>query len=277
MRGRIGVAVLAAVVVLAWAIGASGKQLRLGRCALRSGARVVVRTREVVVSSAPHTEVVDAEPVTNPTYYTCLRRTGERHKLFVASSDPSPDAGYQSDVAALRAAGHYVLYVSEFVQSNPDGPATGSAAFHVVDVARHDRQTIALPDPNEGLIGLGEVSVSVDGYMGWAQVENGGTIETVEADTGTGPITLATAAIPDTLTHLAFHELAFRGETLTWLFHGRRQSAKLKPPTSTKAGMGSLSNGSGSALAYSVQTNTTANAFELSVPQGDSITGSSTP
>lgn len=278
MTGRIGVAVLAALLVLAVAIGASARQLRFGRCALRADASVSVRTPQVVVSSVPETEVVDAEPVTNPAYFTCLRRTGERHKLFVASSDPSPDAGYQSDVAALRAAGHYVLYVSEFIQNNPEGPATDSAAFHVVDVAHHDRQTIGLPDPNIGLIGLGEVAVSVDGYMGWAQVNlTGGTTEAVEADTGSGPITLAAASIPDTLTHLAFHKLAFHGETLTWLYHGRRQSAQLKPPSSTKAAMGSLSNGSGSALTYSVHANRAANVFELSVPQGDSITGTSTP
>jgi hypothetical protein len=274
MRGRIGVAVLAALVVLAGPIDASAKQRRFGRCRLRPDASLVARTPRVVVSSVPETEVVDAEPVTNPAYFTCLRRTGERHRLFTASSDPSPDAGYQSDLAALRAAGHYVLYVSEFTQNNPDGPATDSASFHVVDVARHNRQTIALPDPNAGLTGLGEVAVSVDGYIGWAQVENGETIETVEADTGSGPITLATAPTPGPV---AFHKLAFRGETLTWLYHGRPQSAKLEPPTSRKAAIGSLSTGSGSALAYSVQTNTTANAFELSIPEGDSIAGTSTP
>jgi hypothetical protein len=192
---------------------------------------MVVRTPEVVVSSVLHTEVVDAVPVTNPTYSTCLSRTGERNKLFVGSSDPSPDAGYQSYVAALRAAGHYVLYVSAFVQNNPEGPATESAGFHVVDVAHRDRRTIALPDPNIGLIGLGEVAVSVDGYMAWAQVnpKESGTTQTVEADIGSGPITLATATIPDTLTQLAFHKLGFHGGTLTWLYDGLRQSAQLKP------------------------------------------------
>lgn len=233
MRSRIGIAVLTALVVLAGARGANARQVRLGRCAVKPHARVVVRTPEVVVSSLPHTEVVDGVPVTNPTYFTCLVRTGERHKLFAASSDPSPDAGYQSYVGAIRAAGHYVLYVSVFIQDNPDGPTTDSAGFHVVDVADHDRQTLAVPDPNIGLIGLGEVAVSVDGYMAWTQVnpENSGTTETVEADTGGGPITLATAPIPDTLTQLAFHKLAFHGETLTWLYDGRRQSAQLKPYT----------------------------------------------
>jgi hypothetical protein len=192
---------------------------------------MVVRTPEVVVSSVLHTKVVDAVSVTNPTYSTCLSRTGERKKLFVASSDPSPDAGNQSYVAAFRAAGHYLLYVSAFVQNNPDGPTTESAEFHVVDVAHHDRPTIALPDPNIGLIGLGEVAVSVDGYMAWAQVnpKEGGTTETVEADIGGGPITLATAVIPNTLAQLAFQMLAFKGETLTWLYDGQRQSDQLKP------------------------------------------------
>jgi hypothetical protein len=232
MRGRIGTAMLTALLVFAGAIGASARQLRLGRCALMPRARVVVRTPEVVVSSVPHTEVVGAVPVTNPTYSTCLSRTGERHRLFVASSDPSPDAGYQSYVAAFRAAGHYVLYVSAFVQDNPEPPATESAGFHVVDVAHHDHRTIALPDPNAGLISLGEeVALSVYGYMAWAQVNStqSAITETVEADTGSGPITLATAAIPNTLTQLAFHKLAFHGETLTWLFDGQPQSAQLKP------------------------------------------------
>ncbi len=221
----------AAVLVLAGAIGASATQLRLGRCALMPHARVVVRTPEVVVSSALHTEVVDAVRVTSPSYSTCLSATGERKELFAASSDPSPDAGYQSYVAAFRAAGHYVLYVSAFIQNNPEGPATESAEFHVVDVADHDRRLIALPDPNIGLIGLGEVAVSVDGYMAWAQVnpKESGTTETVEADIGSGPRTLATAAIPDTLTQLAFHKLAFHGETLTWLYDDRPRSAQLKP------------------------------------------------
>jgi hypothetical protein len=229
MRRRIVTAVLTALLVLAGAIGASARQPRPGRCALVPHARLVVRTPEVVVSSVLHTEVVAAVPVTNPTYSTCLSRTGERNKLFVASSDPSPDAGYQSYLAAFRAAGHYVLYVSAFVQNNPQGPATESAGFHVVDVAHHDRRTIALPDPNIGLIGLGEVAVSVGGYMAWAQVNpNGsGTTETVEADIGSGPVTLATAAIPGTLTQLAFHKLAFHGETLTWLYDGQSQSAQL--------------------------------------------------
>jgi hypothetical protein len=232
MRRRIGTIVLTALLVVVGTGSASGRQLGLGRCALVPHARVVVRTPEVVVSSVFHTKVVDAVPVTNPTYSTCLRRTGERNRLFVASSDPSPDAGYQSYVAAFRAAGHYVLYVSAFVQESPEPPVTESAGFHVVDVAHHDRRTIALPDPNIGLIGLGdEVALSVDGYMAWAQVNpNGsGTTETVEADTGGGPITLATAAIPDTLTQLAFHKLAFQGETLTWLDDGQPQSAQLKP------------------------------------------------
>lgn len=220
-----------ALVVLAGATGASARQLRFGRCVLMAHARVVVRTPKLVVSSVPRTEVVDAVAVTNPTYFTCLRRTGERHKLFAASSDPSPDAGYQSAVAALRVAGHYALYVSAFVQNNPQGPTTQSAEFHVVDVSHDDRQTIELPDPNVGLIGLGEVAVSVDGYMAWAQVNPGdsGTTETVEADTGSGPVTLATAAIPNTLTQLAFHKLAFQGETLTWLRDGQRQSARVEP------------------------------------------------
>lgn len=230
MRGRISTVVLTALLVPAGAIGASARQPRLGRCALMPHARVVVRTPEVVVSSVPHTEVVDAVPVTNPTYYTCLSRTGERKRLFVASSDPSPDAGYHSYVAAFRAAGHYVLYISAFIQNNPEGQATESAGFHVVDVAHHDRPTIALPDPNIGLIGLGEVALSVDGYMAWALVnaKESGTTETIEADIGGGPITVATAAIPDTLAQLAFHKLAFHGETLTWLYDGRHQSAQLK-------------------------------------------------
>jgi len=45
----------------------------------------------------------------------------------------------------------------------------------------------------------------------------------------------------------------------------------------TRTAMGSLSNGTGSALAYSVETNTPANAFELILPQGTAITGASTP
>jgi hypothetical protein len=232
MRRRIVTAVLTALLVLAGATGASARQLRPGRCALMPHARVVVRTPETVVSSVLQTKVVAAEPVTNPTYSTCLSRTGERHKLFVASSDPSPDAGYQSYVAAIRAAGHYVLYISAFVQDHPEPPATESAGFHVVDVAHHDRRTIALPDPNAGLIPLGEeVALSLDGYLAWAQVNStaSGTTETVEADTGSGPITLATAAIPNTLTQLAFRKLAFHGETLTWLYDGQPQSAQLKP------------------------------------------------
>jgi hypothetical protein len=231
MRGGIAIAVLTALLLLAGAIGASARQLRLGRCAILPHARVVVRTPELVVSSVLHTKIVDAVPVTNPTYSTCLSRTGERTKLFVASSDPSPDAGYQSYVAAFRAAGHYVLYVSAFIQNNPQGPTTESAAFHVVDVAHHDRRTIALPDPNIGLIGLGELAVSVDGDMAWVQVnpKEGGTTETVEADIGNGPVTLATAAIPNTLTQLAFHKLTFHGDTLTWLNDGEPQSAQLKP------------------------------------------------
>jgi hypothetical protein len=231
MRGRIGTAALTALLVFVGALGASASQLRLGRCAVGPHARVVVRTPEVVVSSVLHTAVVDGVPVTNPTYSTCLSRTGERKRLFVASSDPSPDAGYQSYVAAFRAAGHYVLYVSAFVQNNPQGPTTESAGFHVVDVVHHNRRTIALPDPNIGLIGLGEVAVSVGGYMAWAQVnpKESGTTETVEADIGGGPITLATAAIPDTLTQLAFRKLVFHGETLTWLYDGHGQSAQLKP------------------------------------------------
>ena len=223
--------VLMALVVVAGAMGASARQLRLGRCTPKPHARVVVRTPEVVVSSVSHTEVVGAVPVTNPTYSTCLRKTGERHHLFAASSDPSPDAGYKSYLAAIRAAGHYVLYVSAFTQDNPDGSTTNSARFHVIDVAHHDRQTLAVPDPNIGLIGLGQVAVSLDGYMAWAQVkaQDSVTTETVEADTGSGPITLATAPIPNTLTRLAFRKLAFRGETLTWLYDGRRLSAQLTP------------------------------------------------
>ena len=51
-------------------------------------------------------------------------------------------------------------------------------------------------------------------------------------------------------------------------------NANEKPPGSP---MGSLSGGTGGALAYSIETNTAANAFELTLPQGNSITGTSTP
>jgi hypothetical protein len=229
--GRTGIAVLAALVMVTGAGGASARQLPLGRCVLKPRASVVVRTPEVVVSSVPRTEHVDGVSVTNPVYFTCLRKTGERHEIFAASSDPSPDAGNENDLAVVRAAGDYVLYVSEFTQDHPDGPTTGSAEFRVIDVAQHDRQTLAFPDPNYGLTGLGEVAISVDGYLAWAQVnlQDSVTTETVEADIGGGPTTLATAPIPDTLTPLAFHELAFSGETLSWLYRGQRQSAQLKP------------------------------------------------
>lgn len=229
--GRTGIVVLAALMVVTGAGGASARQLRVGRCALKPQASAVVRTPEVVVSSVPRTEAVDGESVSNPIYFTCLRKTGARHTFFAASSDPSPDAGYQSDLAVVRAAGDYVLYISSFTRDSPDGPTTGSAEFHVIDVARHDRQTLALSDPNYGLIGLGEVAISVDGFMAWAQVnlQDSVTTETVEADTGAGPTTLATASIPDTLRSLAFHKLAFSGETLTWLYGGQGQSAQLKP------------------------------------------------
>ena len=197
-------------------------------CALPPHARVVARTPQVVVSSVPHTTTVDAVGVTNPTYFTCLTRTGERHKLFAASSDPSPDAGYQSYLGAIRIAGHYVAYVSAFTQDNPAGPTTSSATYHVIDVADHDRQTLSLADPNIGLIGVGPMAVSADGYLAWAQVNSttSGTTETVEADTGSGPVTIATAPIPATLTPLAFSKLAFADETLTWTYAGRRQSAR---------------------------------------------------
>jgi hypothetical protein len=230
MWGRAGIVVLALVVVVG-AGGASASQLPRGRCALKPHARLVVLTPDVVVNSVSRTEQVGGESVSNPIYFTCLRTTGERHKLFAASSDPSPDAGYESDLAVVRAAGDYVLYVSAFTQDNPDGPTTGSAEFHVIDVAQHDGQTLVLPDPNYGLIGLGEVAISADGYMAWAQVnvQDSVTTETVEADTGGGPTTLATAPIPDSLTSLAFHQLAFRGETLTWLYDGQRGSAQLTP------------------------------------------------
>lgn len=50
-----------------------------------------------------------------------------------------------------------------------------------------------------------------------------------------------------------------------------------QPPPSTKTAMGSLSNGNGSALAYSIQTNTSANAFEIVLPSGVNVTGLTFP
>jgi hypothetical protein len=232
MLARIATVLLTALVVLGGAAtGAAARRLHLGRCALMRHAKVVAATPEVVVARMPHTKVFDGESVTNPIYYTCLRRSGRWQKLFVGASEPSPDAGYRSYVAAVRAAGHYVLYISAFTQNNPEGPVTETAQFHVVDVAHRDRHTIELPDPDIELIGVGEVAVSEAGYMAWAQVNGleAATTETVEADTGGGPITLATAATPDTLTQLPFHKLAFQGATLTWLENGQSQSAQLTP------------------------------------------------
>jgi hypothetical protein len=60
-----------------------------------------------------------------------------------------------------------------------------------------------------------------------------------------------------------------------WYGPGTIGATTIPPPTGTTSG--SLSNSTGSALAYSVQTNTPANAFELILPQGASITGTSTP
>jgi hypothetical protein len=117
------------------------------------------------------------------------------------------------------------------LKTHPEPPTTESAEFHVVDVAHHDRQTLALPDPNSGIPLGEEVALSVDGYIAWAQVNSAesGITETVEADTGSGGISLDTAPIPNTLTQLAFHKLAFHGQTLTWLYDGQPQSAQLKP------------------------------------------------
>jgi hypothetical protein len=231
VRGRIGIAGLIALVMLAGSLNASASRSGRGRCAVTGHARVVARTPQLLVSSVPHRQVVDAVPVTNATYFTCLLRTGEQNEMFAASSDPSPDAGYQSYLGAIRAAGHFVLYVSAFVQDNPGAPTTQTAMLHVVDAAEDDRQTLAVRDPNIGLIPLGDVALSVAGYMAWAQLSTsfGATTETVEADTGSGPITLASAPLPATLTPLAFHKLSFHGETLTWLSDGRRQSAPLSP------------------------------------------------
>jgi hypothetical protein len=58
---------------------------------------------------------------------------------------------------------------------------------------------------------------------------------------------------------------------------GRPASGCTPSPFPKRTAMGSLSNGTGSALAYSIETNTAANAFELTLPQGNSITGTSTP
>jgi hypothetical protein len=232
MPARVATVVLTALVVLGGAAsGAAARPLHFGRCALLRHAKVVAATPQVVVTRRPLTKVVGAEPVTNPIYDTCLRRSGKWRRLFVGASEPSPDAGSRSYVAAVRAAGHYVLYISAFTQNNPEGPVTETARFHVVDVAHRDRQTIGLPDPDIELIGVGEVAVSEAGYMAWAQVNGleAATTETVEADTGGGPITLATAATPDTLTQLPFHKLAFQGATLTWLENGHPQSAQLTP------------------------------------------------
>jgi hypothetical protein len=236
---RTGIIALTALVVVAGAGGASARQLRPGPCALKPHARLVVRTPVVVVSSVPRTKRVEGESVTNPVYFTCLRKTGESHQIFAASSAPSPDAGYQSELAVVRAAGDYVLYISAFTQDNPDGPTTGSAEFHIIDVAQHNLQTLTLPDPDYGETGLGEVAISVDGYLAWAQVDLQGTAptETVEADTGGGPTTLATAPIPDTFTPLPFHQLAFAGETLTWLYDGQGQSAQLTPGPAAPSGV----------------------------------------
>jgi hypothetical protein len=197
----------------------------LGKCALKRSFKLFTETPEVVVSWASRTSVVGDVSVSNIVYSTCLRRTGERHQLYADSSDPSPDAGYVNQVAALRAAGDYVLFVSSFTQDNPDG-STGDAGFHLVDVADHNHTVIAIPDPNYGLIGLDDIAVSTDGFIGWAQVnvETAGVTETVEGDTGSGPVAVASAPIPDTLTFLPFHNLAFRGETLTWT---ESQSAQL--------------------------------------------------
>jgi hypothetical protein len=51
------------------------------------------------------------------------------------------------------------------------------------------------------------------------------------------------------------------------------------PPPPIKSAMGSLSNGNGngSVLAYAIQTNTSANAFEIVLPSGLSINGSTIP
>jgi hypothetical protein len=202
----------------------------LGKCALKRSFKLFTETPEVVVSWASRTSVVGDVSVSNTVYSTCLRRTGERHQLYADSSDPSPDAGYVNQVAALRAAGDYVLFVSSFTQDNPDGSTTGSAEFHLIDVADHNHTVVAIPDPNYGLIGFEEIAVSTNGFIGWAQINVGSTAvtETVEADTGSGPVAVATAPIPDTLTFLPFHNLAFHGETLTWT---ESQSARLTQTT----------------------------------------------
>ena len=88
----------------------------------------------------------------------------------------------------------------------------------------------------------------------------------------------------------------YRGYLLDWLAETlqdikvlKQQIAKLdklidqltelltKCSAPTRTAMGSLINGTGGALAYSVETNTKANAFELALPQGNSVTGTSAP
>jgi hypothetical protein len=231
MEGKTGIVVFAALMVFIGSTRATARQLHRERCAPRPPARQVVRTPQVVVNSVPQTEVIGAVRMTNLQYFTCLRATGERRRLFFARSGPSSHGEYRAYLAAIRAAGRFVLYVSAFVQHHPDGRTTESAYLNEVDVQHLNRVTFSFPDPDIGLIGLGDIALSVDGYIAWAQVnrQQTATTETIEASTGGPPTIVATAPIPNTLTRLAFHKLAFDGETLTWLYDGRRQSAQLTP------------------------------------------------
>jgi hypothetical protein len=65
--------------------------------------------------------------------------------------------------------------------------------------------------------------------------------------------------------------------TLTAGQHFKVTAGTKKPHPPTRTATGSLSNGTGGALSYSIQTNTAANAFELILPTGLSVTATSTP
>jgi hypothetical protein len=65
--------------------------------------------------------------------------------------------------------------------------------------------------------------------------------------------------------------------TLTAGEHLTVTAPRHRSPPPTRTVTGSLSNGAGSALAYSIQTNTAANGFKLILPSGVSVTSTSAP
>jgi hypothetical protein len=198
-------------------------------CTPVAGSKVVQSTSTVLITAdTPRV----APSVGGTSYMACDLSTGRWRHLFT-NDDENNNKGYVDfDLDKTAVAGDYVAYgVVQTIDLKGDRGIGGTT----VNVINAGSGAAGISNDDTGAGVLTQLLVSAAGYPVWQSYTGSdsppyNTIDTIEADTGSGPYVLDTGQRAPSSTPV-LGNLAVNGEAVTWTHSGVSMSATLHGPT----------------------------------------------